>query len=82
MTEIYYKAQPAHALKAVLLRLRSVSNEEHFALQAGTVLRPYLPWQRSRVTDICHTALSAHALHAVDVTLKSVSYEEHFTLDA
>jgi hypothetical protein len=32
---------PAHALNALQLRLKSVTNEGHFSLEAETVFRPY-----------------------------------------
>jgi hypothetical protein len=34
---------PAHALKEVQIRSKSVSNKAHFTLEVVTVLRPYLP---------------------------------------
>jgi hypothetical protein len=34
---------PAHAPQAMEVSLKSVSNEGHFTLEAGTVSRLYLP---------------------------------------
>jgi hypothetical protein len=42
---------PAHALQPVRVRLKSVSNEGHFTLEAETVFRPYLPYDCSGVTE-------------------------------
>jgi hypothetical protein len=41
----------AYALQAVQLRVKSLSNEGHFTLQAETVSRPYLPQDSSVVTE-------------------------------
>jgi hypothetical protein len=82
VTEICRTALPTQALRAVQVRLKSVSNEGHFTLEAETNFRPYLPSHCSGVTDICHLGISAHALRAVSVRLKSVSNEGHFTLQA
>jgi hypothetical protein len=66
----------------VQVRLKSVSNEGHFTLEAETLLRSYLPLHCRGVTEIYHMALPAHALRAVQVTLKSVGNEGQFTLEA
>jgi hypothetical protein len=75
-------ALSAHALQAVQVTLKSVSNEGYFTLDANTVIRPYLPAHCCGVTEIYHVALPAHSLRAVHVRLKSVSNEGHFTLEA
>jgi hypothetical protein len=69
-------------LHAVQVRLKSVSNEGHFTLEAETVIRPYLPSHCSGVTEKFHVALSAHALQAAQFTLTPISNEGHFTLEA
>jgi hypothetical protein len=43
VTKIYYIAVCAHALQAVLVRLKSVSNEGHFTLEVERVFITYLP---------------------------------------
>jgi hypothetical protein len=72
----------AHALSAVQVTLKSVSNEGHFTLEAEIVFHTYLPSHCSEVTKIRHVALPVHALRAVQVRLKSVRNEGHFTLEA
>jgi hypothetical protein len=42
----------AHALRAVKVRLKSVSNERHFTLEAETVFLPYFPSLCSGMTEI------------------------------
>jgi hypothetical protein len=42
---------PAHALQAEQLRMRSVSNEEHFTLEVKKVFHPYLTQDCSGVTE-------------------------------
>jgi hypothetical protein len=71
----------AHALLAEKIRLKSVSNERHFTLEAETVFRLYLAWHCSGVTQIYHMRIPAYALLAVHVRLKSVINEGHFTLE-
>jgi hypothetical protein len=82
VTEICHMAITAHALQAVQVRLKSVSNEGHFTFEAETVIRPYHPSHCCGVTEIYHMTLPAHALCAVQDMLKSVSDEGHFTLEA
>jgi hypothetical protein len=41
----------AHALQAVQVRVKSLSNERHFTIQAETVSRLYLPQDSSVVTE-------------------------------
>jgi hypothetical protein len=66
----------------VKVRLKWVSNEGHFTLEAERVFCPYHLSHRSGVTEICDMALPAHALQAVQVRLKSVTNEGHFNLEA
>jgi hypothetical protein len=72
---------PAHALRAMLVRLNSLSNEGHFSLDAEIIFL-YLHMHCSGVTHISHMALTAHALEGTQVRVKSISNEGHFTLDA
>jgi hypothetical protein len=55
----------AHALQALQVRLKSVSNEGHFTFEAETVFRPYLAYDCSGVTEKYHIVLPAHALQGV-----------------
>jgi hypothetical protein len=64
------------------VKLKTVSNEGHFILEAETVFPPYLPSHCSGATEMCHVALPAHALQSVQVRLSLVSNEGHFTLEA
>jgi hypothetical protein len=41
----------AHALRAVQVRLKSVSKEGHFTLEAEIVFRPYLTQDSGVVTE-------------------------------
>jgi hypothetical protein len=82
VTEIWHMVHTAHALHAVQIRLKSVSNEGHFTLEGERVFGQYLPSHCHRMTGKCHMALPAHALQAVKVRLKSDSNEGHFTLEA
>jgi hypothetical protein len=82
VTEICHVALPAHALRAVEVRLKSVSNEGHFTLAVGTIFLPYLPSHCCGVKEICHVAVPAHALRAVQVRMKLVSNGGYFTLEA
>jgi hypothetical protein len=82
VSEIYHMSIPAHAVHAVQVRLKSISNEGYFTLEAETVYRVCLPSNCSGVTEICDMALPAHVLQAVQVRLKSLSNEGYFTLDA
>jgi hypothetical protein len=66
----------------VQVKLKSVSNEGHFTLDAETVFLPYLPSLCSGVTEICDMALYTHALLAVQITVKSDSNEVNFTVEA
>jgi hypothetical protein len=75
-------ALPTHSLRAVQVRLKSVSNEGHFTLEAEIFFCPYLPSHCSGVSDIYHIKLPAHVLSRVQVTIKSVSNSEYFTLEA
>jgi hypothetical protein len=75
-------ALPAHEVLAVHVRLKSISIEGHFTLEAETVSSAYLPSHFSGVSEICDTPLPAHALQAVEVTLKWVTNERHFTVEA
>jgi hypothetical protein len=75
-------AGPAHVLRPVQARLKSLSNEGHFILEAERVSHPYLLLHCSGVTERCHMALPAHALHAAQCRLKSVRNEGQFTLEA
>jgi hypothetical protein len=75
-------ALTAHALKAGEVKLKSVSNEEHFTVDAKTVIHPLLPSHCSGVLQISHMAIAAHVLRAVQVRLNSVSNGGHFTLEA
>jgi hypothetical protein len=75
-------AVPEHALRAVQVRLKSVSNEGHFIREVETVLHPYLPSHCSGVTEICHISLPDHALQTVHVRFIWVSNEGHFTVKA
>jgi hypothetical protein len=43
VTEIGHMALPAHALRAVQVRLELVSNEGHFTLEPETIFRPHPP---------------------------------------
>jgi hypothetical protein len=72
----------AHALLPLQVRLKLVSNEGHFTLDAKTVFRPYFLSHCSGVNEICHFPLPAYALRAVQVRLKSVRNEGHFILEA
>jgi hypothetical protein len=71
-----------HALQAVQVRLKSVSNEGHFTLEAETVFRMYLLTNCCGFTEISHIALSTNLLQEVQFMLKSVSNERQFTLKA
>jgi hypothetical protein len=74
-----YMAHPGHELRAVLGRLKSVSNEGHLTLETERVFRLYLPYDCSGVTEICYLALAADAIPAVQVCLKSAINEVQFT---
>jgi hypothetical protein len=82
LSERSHVALPAHALQAVIGRLKSVSKEGHFIVEAETVFRPYLMSHCSGVTETRHVALPGHALQAVQVRFKSVGNEGHFTPEA
>jgi hypothetical protein len=73
-------ALTAHALQAVQFRLKSVSNEGHFTLEAESVSHPYLPPPYSGRTEVSYMAHKAKALTAVQVTLRPVSKKRHFTM--
>jgi hypothetical protein len=47
---------PAHALRVLLVRVNSISNEGHFTLEGETVFRLYLLSHFSGVTEMCHTS--------------------------
>jgi hypothetical protein len=59
-----------HALEAVRVKLKSVSNERHFTLVAERVFRPYLPSHCIGLTEMRNMALPAHAVRPVQVRLK------------
>jgi hypothetical protein len=82
VTEICHVALPAHALRTLQVRVKSVRNKGHFTLDAETVVFPSVPSHCSGVIEIWHMALPVHALHAVQVRLMSVSNEGYFTLAA
>jgi hypothetical protein len=70
---------PAHALKAVQIRLKSVSNEGHFNHEVERVLRLYLPYDCSGVTEEYHMVFSAHAIQPGQIRLKWNSNEGDLT---
>jgi hypothetical protein len=74
-------ALPAHLLRTVQVRLKSVGKEGHFTLEAQTVFRPYLPLHCSGVSEIYHMALPASGLETLYVRLRSVSNEGRFTVE-
>jgi hypothetical protein len=49
--------------------VKSVINEGHVSLDAEIVLRPYLFWHWSSVTEVCNIVLRVHALRPVEVGL-------------
>jgi hypothetical protein len=53
-------ALPVHALGAVQAKLKSVSNEGQFTIDATTLSRPYFTLHCIRVTEIHHKTLPAH----------------------
>jgi hypothetical protein len=57
VTKICHMALLAYSLRSVEFRLKSVSNEVGFTLEAETVFRPYLPSHCCGVTEICHNAI-------------------------
>jgi hypothetical protein len=65
MLQICNVTLTAHSLLAVHVRLKSVTNEQHFNPEAETLLRLYLPSHCSGVTGKYHMALPALALQAV-----------------
>jgi hypothetical protein len=79
-TENCHMPLNVHALRAVQIRLKLVSNEGHFTPEAETVYRPYHPSHCNGVTEIGFVVLPAHALRAGAVRLKTDSNEGHFTL--
>jgi hypothetical protein len=74
-------ALPAHAVRAMQIRLNSVSNEGRFTLQAETIFRPILSTHCTAVTEIRHMSPNVNQLQAVHFRLKSVCNEGHFTLE-
>jgi hypothetical protein len=52
VTEMYHVALVQPALRAAQVRLKSISNEVLFTLDAKRVFRPYLPSLCSWVTEI------------------------------
>jgi hypothetical protein len=62
--------------------LKSVSNEEHFTLQATTVSRPYLASYSTAVSQGTPVALATCALQRGQFRSSSTSKEWHFTLEA
>jgi hypothetical protein len=79
--EITHMPLPAHALRAGQDSLKTVSNERHLTLEAGRLLRTYLPAHCSEVTQMCKMTLPAHALQALHVRFMLVTRKEHFTLE-
>jgi hypothetical protein len=76
VSEIRHMVLPPHETRAVSLGWNPSLRK------AERVLRPYLLWHCSGVTEKCDITLPAHGLQAVNVTLKSVINEWHFTLQA
>jgi hypothetical protein len=66
----------------VEVRLKPVSNEGPFTLEAETVHSAYHPSHCSGETEICHMAVTAHALQAVHVRFMLLNNDGHFTLEA
>jgi hypothetical protein len=80
VTEICHVELPAHALLAVKVRLKSVSNKGHFTLGTERVFRSHLSSHCSGVSEICYMAPPGHSLRVMQVRLTSVSNEGHFTV--
>jgi hypothetical protein len=80
VSDMYHFNLPAHALRPVHVRLKSVSKEGNFTLEVKTVSRQCLTSHCSGVLEICQVALPAHALQGVQVRLKSVNNERYFIL--
>jgi hypothetical protein len=72
----------AHAQQAVQVRVKTVSNEGHFTIEAETVFRSYVPSHSSEVTEVSNKALPTCALRAMQVRLRSISNEGRFTIEA
>jgi hypothetical protein len=64
-------ALSVRVVKAVEVRLKSVSNGGQFTLGAETVSCPYLSSHCSRVTVTPHVAHPVHELRAVEVKFKT-----------
>jgi hypothetical protein len=75
-------ALPVHALRAVQVRLTSISYEGHFTPEPESVSRPYLPPHCSGANEECHIAIPAILPKAVEDRLKSIVNEGHFTHEA
>jgi hypothetical protein len=67
VTEILHVAFPAHALQGLQDRIKSVSNEGHFTLEAETIFRQYLPSHCSGVTKILYPRRLRMGLYNVTV---------------
>jgi hypothetical protein len=60
-------------------KLKCVSNERHFTIEAEINFRRSLPSHFCRVTEICLLEIPARVLRAGKVRLKAVSNEGSFT---
>jgi hypothetical protein len=65
----------------VQVRLKSVSKEQHFILEAEAVFRPYFTKHCSGANETSYVALPAHAMKAVQVRFKLGINVAHFTLE-
>jgi hypothetical protein len=72
----------AHAIQALQVWWKSVSNEGHFTREAATAFRAYLASDYCGVTETSHMSLTVQALQAVQVWSKSFRNEGHFTREA
>jgi hypothetical protein len=71
-----------HAVQAVQVWSKSISNEGHLTLEAETFFRPSLPSHCSGLNETSYVSLLVHPLQAVLVSSKLVIYEWHFILEA
>jgi hypothetical protein len=70
-----------HALQAVEVWSKSMSNEGHYTRKSERFSRPYLASHCTGETKTSHLAIHPHAIQALQVWSKSVGNEGHYTLE-
>jgi hypothetical protein len=81
-TETENPPLPAHAVQALQVSSKSVSNEGHFTPEDERVPPAYLASHWIRVAERAYQPLLVHAPQEVQVWSKTVSKQGHVTLEA